>query len=233
MQHLVLLHGAIGAKDQMEGLSWRLKEDYITHTLNFSGHGGDPFTSDEFSIPCFANDLLVYLRENKIEQANIFGYSMGGYVAMYTAKFFPQFINKVITLATKFYWDEEVSAKEVKMLDPNKIIEKVPAFAKQLEQRHAPNDWRLVVEKTKAMLLKLGSKNELDLNDYKNIQAQALLLLGDKDKMITRDETMAVQEAMPNAHFKLLPNTAHPIDQVSAESISSVISSFLSDRAVP
>jgi pimeloyl-ACP methyl ester carboxylesterase len=230
MQHLILLHGAIGAKDQMEPLSTRLQESYIVHTLNFSGHGGKAFPKNGFSISSFADDLLAYLRENKIEHTNIFGYSMGGYVAMYVAKYYPQLINKIITLATKFSWSEEVSAREIKLLDPNTIIEKVPAFARQLEKRHTPNDWRLVLEKTKEMLLQLGKKNELNLDDYQKILTPALLLLGGKDKMITIDETVAVQQAMPNAKFKLLPDTLHPIEQVNPELICGFLVDFLSDR---
>ena len=228
MDHLILLHGAIGAKDQMEQLSVRLSKNYVVHVLNFSGHGGQTFPKSGFSISCFADDLLFYLRANKIERANVFGYSMGGYVAMYGAKYHPQFFKKIITLATRFHWTEEVAAREIKLLEPETIIEKVPAFAKQLEKRHSPYDWRIVVKEIRQMLLQLGNKNELTLEDYKGIFVPALLLLGDKDKMISMDETIAVQQAMPNAEFKLLPETAHPIEQVNPELISSWIIKFLS-----
>jgi esterase/lipase len=39
MQHLLLLHGAIGAKDQLQPLADELKDNYFIHTLNFSGYG--------------------------------------------------------------------------------------------------------------------------------------------------------------------------------------------------
>src|SRR6478672_5186908 len=104
MQHLLLLHGAIGAKDQLQPLANALKDKYTLHTINFSGHGGEAFPNEPFSMELFANDVLHYMQQNNIEQVNIFGYSMGGYVAMYLAKHHPQKINKLITLATKFHW---------------------------------------------------------------------------------------------------------------------------------
>jgi len=227
MEHILLLHGAIGAKDQMEQLTGFLKENYIVHAFNFRGHGGKNFPGNGFSIPDFADDVLAYLQQNKIESANIFGYSMGGYVAMYIAKYHPQFVNKVITLATKFYWDNEVAAKEVKMLQASTILEKLPAFAVQLEQRHSPNDWKLVLEYTKDMLLQLGKNNVLDVEDYKNISTPCLLLLGEKDKMITQEETVAVKKALVNSEFKLLTGMPHPIEQVDPGVIAALIIDFL------
>src|SRR5687767_15043344 len=200
-QALLILHGAIGAKDQLQALADTLKDKYTIHTLNFSGHGGKPFPDEGFSIPLFAAEVVNYLEENKIESVNIFGYSMGGYVALYLAKHQPALVGKIITLATKFHWDETIAAKEVKMLDANTITQKVPAFATELEERHHPNDWKDVLAKTKEMLLQLGKSNCLQPGDYKTITTSCLLLLGDKDKMVTIDETVAVQQSLPNARF--------------------------------
>ena len=55
---------------------------------------------------------------------------MGGYVALQLANKHPKYVQKIITLGTKFAWDKETAAKEVKMLNPEKIEEKIPAFAK-------------------------------------------------------------------------------------------------------
>jgi esterase/lipase len=51
MKDILLLHGAIGAKDQLQPLADALKDRYIVHTLNFSGHGGEAFAKEDISIP--------------------------------------------------------------------------------------------------------------------------------------------------------------------------------------
>jgi hypothetical protein len=135
-------------------------------------------------------------------------------------------VNKIVTLATKFHWDEQAAAKEIKVLDAKIILEKVPAFARQLEQRHLPNDWKILLDKTKEMLLKLGKNNVLKVEDYKNISIPCLLLLGDKDKTVTVEETGAVHRALPVAIFKLLADTAHPIEQVNTDLLFKMISEF-------
>jgi esterase/lipase len=225
MQHLLLLHGAIGAKEQLTPLAEKLKSSYIVHTLNFSGHGGEPMPTN-FSIVIFANDVLSYLDKNNIDKINIFGYSMGGYVALFLAKKHPSRINKVMTLATKFHWTEETAEKEIKMLNPEKIQEKLPEFAKTLEDRNKPNDWKLALKSTAEMMIALGKKNTLQLSDYQNIEHQTLISIGDKDSMVTLEETIAVYRQLKNANFFVLPNTQHPIEKVELERLSKEIKLF-------
>lgn len=227
MEHLLLLHGAIGAKEQLQKLAEHLVDNYTVHSINFTGHGGDSIPGEVFSIPLFAKQVLSYLQDKNINKAHVFGYSMGGYVAMYLAKNNPEKINKCITLATKFYWDETVAAREVKKLDPAIIRQKIPAFAEQLKQRHAPQDWETVLNKTAELLEGLGKNNELQLQDYASINTPILLLLGDRDKMITLEETLAVFNQLPNAEMAMLPGTPHPIEQVDNSFLALHIDKFL------
>ena len=165
--------------------------------------------------------------KHNIGQASIFGYSMGGYVAMFIAKHFPERLRKVITLASKFYWDETIAAKEIKMLDAATIELKVPAFAQQLSKRHAPTDWKFLLQKTAEMMLNLGKNNTLKTAHYSNITIPSLLMLGDRDKMVTLDETIAVYKNLPNAQMSVLPNTAHPLEQVNIDLLGYMIKLFL------
>lgn len=225
MQPLLILHGAIGAKEQLQPLSQILSDKYIVHTINFSGHGNEPMP-DKFSIEQFANDVINYMNKNNIASANIFGYSMGGYVALYLAKHFPEKVNKVFTFATKFLWTPEIAQKEIKMLNPEKIVEKIPAFAQQLLERHKPNDWKEVLSKTSAMMIDLGNNNCLQTNDYSSIKQHVLIGIGDKDNMVTLDETIAVYKNLPNANLFVMPFTQHPIEKVNNNILSQQISAF-------
>ncbi|MBL7701153.1 MAG: alpha/beta hydrolase [Ferruginibacter sp.] len=227
MQAILLLHGAIGAADQLSRLEKELKSSYSVYRLNFSGHGGLPLADKEFSITHFASEVTQFLDKNNIESIHIFGYSMGGYVAMYLAKHHPQKVKKMITLATKFNWDETIAANETKMLNPAKIEEKLPDFAAALQKRHAPNDWKLVLEKTAAMLTEMGKDNPLKSGDYLEIQHPTLIMLGDRDKMVTLDETVAVYKSLPKAQLAILPNTSHPIEMVNIDRLAFEIRSFL------
>jgi pimeloyl-ACP methyl ester carboxylesterase len=227
MQHIILLHGAIGSKEQLFPLAEVLKQYYTVHALNFTGHGGENIPAEPFSIELFTKDVLRYMQQHNIDLASIFGYSMGGYVAMYLAKNYPEKISRVITLATKFYWDEAVATNEVKMLNAEIIEQKLPAFAKQLKQRHAPIDWKLVLQKVAGMLIDLGINNTLQEEDYFSVTTPSLLLLGDRDKMVTLDETVTVYKKLPNAQLGVLPKIPHPIEQVNIDMLSYMVHQFL------
>lgn len=225
MEQLLLLHGAIGAKDQLEPLKQQLSSQFIVHSINFSGHGSEALP-EHFSIEQFAKDVITFLDKHAIPTINIFGYSMGGYVALFLAKNYPDRVKKVMTLATKFLWTPEIAQKEVKMLNPDVIAEKLPAFAQTLESRHQPNDWKDVLKKTAAMMLKLGEQNTLSLTDYSSIDQPVMICIGDKDSMVTLEETIAVYRQLKNAQFMVFPNTQHPIERVDVNRLSAEIRSW-------
>lgn len=222
MQKLILLHGALGAASQFESLKNILKDKFEIHTLNFEGHG-DRISDKDFSIDLFAQNLKDYFDQYNLKEINVFGYSMGGYVALRLAQKHPEYFKKIITLGTKFNWTPESSAKEVKMLDAEKIQEKVPAFADSLSKLHQGNDWKIVLKKTAAMMLELGSGKASSDSDFKSIQSKCFIGVGDTDSMVTREETQHVASLIPNAEFYLLENTVHPIDKLDFVRVAELI----------
>ncbi len=230
MQHILLLHGALGSKQQLEPLAKVLSNHYIIHQVNFSGHGNAAMP-EQFSIPVFANDVLTYLSNNKIDKINIFGYSMGGYVALYLALHHPEKVNGIFTLATKFAWTQAFAANEVKQLNPEKIAEKVPAFAQHLQKIHQPNNWQEVVEKTAAMMQDLGNHSVLNIEQLQQIKCPVQVAVGDKDAMVSIEETISLFKHLPNANLLVIPNTKHPIEKVNANYLAEDVCRFFSSYA--
>ena len=220
---LLMLHGAIGASRQLQHIAAELSANYEIHLLDFPGHGGTSLPDQPFSIALFAEATRAYIQQHNLQQLTIFGYSMGGYVAMYFAKDHPQLINSIITLGTKFHWDEATAAKEVKMLHADTIAVKVPAFAAALEALHAPNDWKHILQRTADMMLEMGRDNPLKPDDYKTINIPSLIMLGDRDKMVSLEETVATYKQLPDARMAVLPGTPHGIEQVNAALIAYLI----------
>src|SRR5687767_86629 len=74
---IVLLHGALGALQQLDPLKKMLASmGREVYSLNFLGDGGNPFSSPRFGIDEVAGDILSILNENKLTRADIFCYSM-------------------------------------------------------------------------------------------------------------------------------------------------------------
>ncbi|RZS92465.1 alpha/beta fold hydrolase [Aquimarina brevivitae] len=227
MTPLVLLHGALGSKKQFEVLKAELDADFEVYTLNFEGHGGTP-SLHEFSIDLFTENLIAFLKENNLKSVNIFGYSMGGYVALNLALKKPELVDQIITLGTKFDWSAEAVAKELKMLNPDKIEEKVPKFAAKLKQDHSPMDWKEMMRKTAAMMQRMGEGQRLELHQLAQIQHNVMTGLGTEDTMVTEAESKQVSDLLQNASFIALPEVPHPIDKIEAKTLLTFIKSSLS-----
>lgn len=227
MKPLLLLHGALGAKSQFGELENCLKESFEVHTFNFTGHGGEVLPDEMFSIEMFAGDIVKYLFENGIEKTHVFGYSMGGYAALYAAKHFPEKFDKIFTLATKFDWSPEIASREAKMLDAASIRAKVPVYAGQLMQRHGEENWEQVLDKTAEMMKSLGRENTMRPEDYNGIESEVTVSVGDKDKMVTLEETIAVYRKLKNARLLVLPATPHPLEGVDVNILAAEIKRFM------
>jgi esterase/lipase len=225
MKPIILLHGAIGAKDQLEPLAVELtQQGFKVYALNFSGHGQTPFQSN-FSIEQFAMELEQFIEEKNLKQPHVFGYSMGGYVALYLAKQKPGLIGTIMTLGTKFNWSPEIAQKEIKMLDAKVIVEKVPKFAAALKARHG-EEWESLLRMTAEMMIALGDKNCLSAEDLSAIENKVLIGLADKDSMVSLEETVHIYKQLKKGSMYMLPDTKHPIETVNVDLLTSIISGF-------
>lgn len=221
---LLLLHGAIGSKAQFDGFK-ALQDTFEIFSINFSGHGGEPLP-EKFTMKLFSDDILRFIEKEKISPINIFGYSMGGYAALYLASRYPEKVRRIFTLATKFDWTEESAARESRMLNPEKILEKVPQFAAELEKRHAPGDWKEVLSKTVAMMLDLGKKPALGRKEFEGLNIPVLLCRGENDAMVSAEETNLVHGMVRGSQCMTLPGIQHPIEKVPADVLIEEIKKF-------
>lgn|GEM_PF-54049 len=219
---ILLLHGAIGSNAQLDILREALASSYDVHAPNFPGHGGEP-SSETFSIPGFVDFVKDYIDSHQLNRPVVFGYSMGGYVACCLSLKYPGYVSRIITLATKFYWDEHTAAAEIKMLQPDLLEQKVPKFAEALVQRHGAAHWKGLLHQTASLLEGLGKQPVLKTEDYPTITTPCLLLVGDRDKMVSIEETASVYRTLPSARFAVLPATPHPIEQAPVDLLISLI----------
>ena len=222
MKDLVLLHGAIGAAVQLKPLGELLAEQFNVHTLNFEGHGGRAINGN-YAIDRFVTNLIDFLDENNLKKVSIFGYSMGGYVALKAAASFPERIEAIVTMGTKFQWDPETANKEVRMLKPEKIEEKVPQFARQLQMLHSPLDWKEVLKGTAQMMMDLGNGAGLKDEEIQSVDIPVLIGIGEKDQMVSIDESKRIAELLPKGKLMVFETFEHPIDKVDLSVLRTVL----------
>jgi len=225
-KYVLLLHGALGTKDQFNELTEYLLPNYEVLSMNFEGHG-DYLSNNEFSMQLFVDQVISFLKESKVENTHVFGYSMGGYVALKLALKAPKLVVKIITLGTKFDWSKEATDKEVAMLNPEVMEVKIPDYAAILKNVHSPNNWKEVVYKTANLMLSLASGSKLSQEDLMLIENDVLISVGEKDTMVGVEESSMAVSFLRNANLKVIDNFRHPLELVDKEMLSRIICDFL------
>lgn len=224
-QNLILLHGALGSQAQLVELKALLTSKYDVYLLDFSGHGGRELP-DAFSIDLFVRDTIQMMDQHPLPAAHIFGYSMGGYVALKLAHDHPERAGKIITLGTKYSWNPESAAKEVRMMNPDVIEQKIPAFAASLAVRHQPADWKRIMKLTAEMMTSLGAGHAMNAADFASIGNDVLVCIGNADHMVSIEESEMTAQQLKNGHLKILDGFKHPLESVDKEILASICMDF-------
>lgn len=216
---MFFLHGALGSATQFNPLLQHLSG--IAH--HFPGHGPNPIDAP-YSMAGFAKSVLEAMDEQGIQQTEIFGYSMGGYVALYLAAHHPERVSRVITLGTKLDWSPDVAAGMNRMFDPEKIAAKVPQFAEKLAAEHA--DWQGVCRATATFLDVLGHGGGLSDTEFSSIQCPVTIGWGDQDNVVTEVESRRVAGLIPKGEMVVLPGVKHPLEQVATEALVQYVEQY-------
>jgi len=225
---LLLIHGALGAAPQVAPLADALRDTYDVHCVELRGHGDSPVAAGEFRIEYFAQDVRELMAARSIERAAIFGYSMGGYVALYLAARSPELVTSVATLGTKLAWTPDAAARETSRLDAATIRAKVPKFAEVLERRHAgATGWEGVLANTATLMRSLGDSPVVDAALLSNIPQRARLMVGDRDNVVSVDETLIAARTLASGDAAVLPSTPHPFEQVRIGLLAAMLRDFV------
>lgn len=216
---IVLLHGALGTGNQLASLESILQtKGCRVFNLTLPGHG-DCELQGSFDPHGFAAWLESKLMDAGIAKATFFGYSMGGYVAVLLALRNPGIVGKIVTLGTKWHWSYEIAAQECAMLDPDKMVEKVPKYVDSLRHLHGETGWKDVVVNTSKMMRLLGETNPLNPETLLKTIPPVMVLLGELDQMVSIEESQTAAESIPYGGFEMLKNTPHPISKVDMQGL--------------
>lgn len=223
---LVLLHGAIGDQSQLASLRTQLAQPH-THAFDFEGHGARVMNGRTFRLQHFADNLVEWLDENvPRESVDLFGYSMGGYVALYVAALRPGRVRSVFTLGTKLRWTPEVAATMCAQLDADTIVRKVPRFAEQLARTHHSTGWRQVLSETCGALRALGESPLLTDSLLARIACPVRLVIGDRDNTVDVEEVRDAARLLSRGQYEVLPGTPHAMERVPLERLVWTLQQF-------
>jgi pimeloyl-ACP methyl ester carboxylesterase len=239
---LVLLHGNLSTISTSFGkVLPKLASTRRIIAVEQQGHGHTADIDRPFSLEQWAQDTIALLRHLGIEQADFFGYSSGGAVALEIALHSPALVRKLIWAGGTSYrrdglYPELLAAGETMKpedLDGSPFQREYASFAPHPEQWH-----RLVAKISDLDRASLGWSRET----IQSVKAPTLLIIGDSD--IVRPEHVVEMfrllgggvvgdlVGLPRSQLAVLPGTTHVTLVDRSEWLASMITAFL-DAPMP
>ena len=177
-----------------------------------------------------ADDTAALLKHLKIEQADFFGYSMGGNVALAVAIRHPNLVGRVAVNGSHYGKMEDAYEPETFKQFKSLPADFAPAVLKDPYDKVAPDpkQWPVLVAKIKKMGLEFkGFARE----DMKAIKAPVLITLGDRDG-VRPEHAVEMFRLIPNAQLAVFPGGDHFLLWTSPDKVLSPIAAFL-DAPMP
>lgn len=222
--NVLFLHGALGCSADLNPLMELIKaQGHNVMSLDFSGHGKSAVWPNEFRIDLFAKDLDNYLKAHKLTSVEIFGFSMGGYVALYhKANYEDSPIDRIFTYGTKFNWGVEAVSKELPGLNPEHLAERFPDVARALFSKHGER-WKILMRSTAHMIQNLEKLDGLTKEDMAEIQIPVILMLGDQDRMVNSQETNSAKSWLHHGLLRTISHSKHDLERANLKEIAEVM----------
>jgi pimeloyl-ACP methyl ester carboxylesterase len=220
-QPLVLLHGAFGVATTYPALS--ANRQVIAVELQGHGHTADidrPLTQEQM-----ADDTAALLKELKVEQADFFGYSMGGNVALAIAIRHPKLVRKLAIFGSNAGKIDDAYEPEMLQQFKNLPDDFAPPPLKGPYDQVAPDpsQWPILVKKIKKMGLETPGYSAEDL---KSIKAPVLIALGDRDA-VKPEHGVEMYRLIPNSQLAIFPGGDHFMVWQNPDKLFPTIASFL------
>ncbi len=224
---LVLLHGAFGWATVYPTLA----KNRQVIAIELQGHGHTADIDRPLTYEQMADDTAALLKQLKIEQADLFGYSMGGNVAMAVAIRHPKLVRKLVTAGSHYgkledAYDAEVVA-QFKSLSPDNFA---PKELKDPYDKVAPDPkkWPVLVTKIK----KMGSEFKgFAREEMRSIKAHVMVTIGDRD-VVRPEHAVEMFRLIPNAQLAVFPGGDHFMLWTNPETLLAPIATFL-DAPMP
>jgi 2-succinyl-6-hydroxy-2,4-cyclohexadiene-1-carboxylate synthase len=243
----LFLHGFMGSSDDFAPLLTQLSKHFHCVCVDLPGHG-QTASSDE-NISSIARRLVDLLESLPIDRlCYLFGYSLGGRIALYLALHYPQYWSKVVlesasvglaTLAAQQERQRQEQAIARKLRQPNldfaEFIDhwyQQPVFQGINAQ---PNFPALIAQRRQNQPLALAQSLEnagLGSQPYlgqllSNNQIPLLLMVGANDnKFVVINQAMAA--SCPAAELLIVPHCSHNIHWQQPQLWSQTLQAWLS-----
>jgi pimeloyl-ACP methyl ester carboxylesterase len=239
-QPLVLLHGALMTIEGFEQLLPSLAKTRQVIAVEQQAHGRTADIDRPFRYEQMADDTAALLSELDVEQADFFGYSMGGGIALRVALRHPELVRKLVIAASSYGPDglyPEV-LENIRKLKPEDF-EGSPWLDAYASVAPDPEGWPTLLGKVRELV---GEFEGWPPEAIRAIEAPALVIVADSD--VVRPEhgvelfrllgggVPGDVAGLPRSQLAVIPGTTHVSLLGRADWLTPMVTQFL-DAPMP
>jgi 2-succinyl-6-hydroxy-2,4-cyclohexadiene-1-carboxylate synthase len=244
---LLLLHGFLGRGDDFDHLVPALSQQYRCLCIDLPGHGQtEVHSADEtlYQMPATALAIVELLDALQIQQAVLYGYSMGGRLALYLALQFPNRLSHLI-LESASPGLSTLSERQVRLEADRQLAHRLVAdFPQFLSDWYDQPMWRSLrqhpgfgeladrrlqnrpLELAKSLQnCGLGSQPSL-WDELVTCPVPLLLLVGAHDRKFIEINQQMLQ-LLPTAELAVIDNAGHNANFENPQQIIQLLNKFL------
>ena len=216
-QPLVVLHGAYMTIETMAEIVPSLAETRQLIAVELQGHGHTADIDRPLSYEQMADDVSALLTQIGIEKADVFGYSMGGGVALQDAVRHPEVVRKLV-VASASYTSDGMYPELLAMIPTitPEVFSGSPIEEAYLRTAPKPEDFPNLVAKLKRLDMEPYTWPQ---EDIQGICAPTLLIIGDSDAIRPEHAVELFRQlsggvmgdlaGLPECQLAVLPGTTH------------------------
>ena len=222
---LVVLHGALGSTSlETDRLVRFWERRFRVAAIDLRGHGASSPLVSAPTWPETVDDVEAVANALGLDRFRLFGFSMGGAVALATAARLGARVEHLAVHGVNVRWTEaEVEA----MVGPmERIAAEKPFWAQRLAETHGADRWERLAAQMAAFTRALPDQHA-PRSLTSAITASTLVSHGDADRFFGVQHAVDLYREIPGARLWVIPGLDHPIQGVDAHAFAQVVGDHL------
>lgn len=196
--------------------------------IELQGHGHTADSDRPFTLRQCAEDVIALLDQLGIEQADFFGYSLGGLASTEVGVLAPERVGRLVLAASHFgatrsvaYYSEitDLQLDSPRMPTEEEGAAMIHGYA---EVAPDPDGFFSFAAKAQAMVHDFAGWTDEQLS---RLTMPVLIIIGDTD-FVRLEHAVAMKQSLPDAQLAILPGTKH-LQVIRPDLVLPMVTSFL------
>ncbi|HZP92666.1 MAG TPA: alpha/beta hydrolase [Burkholderiales bacterium] len=221
---LVLLHSGLCTIEVCFGkLRPAFTKSWRTIAPELQGHGRTADIDRPLSMDQMTEDVAALLRQLKVQNADFFGASIGGGIALRLALKYPELVHKAVIFGVQYNNDGLIPG----LIEKLKALkaEDVPPQFREGYAKVAPDPTKFPALVAKLDAMVLGEKG-FSPEEIKSIKAPILVMIGDTD-FVRPEHAVEMYRLLPHGQLAVLPLSTHFAPMDRPQWVASMTRAFL------